>query len=400
MLKNPLYSLHGWLCTLFAIVTFGFISLGLLGLLSSYHGSSTLNALYRGHLLPLNQLQSLNEGYGTKVQNVILYLDAGVMTTREGVDSIRAVQDQVRRDWGAYKQAPHSHREELYIRIVDSLLGFADIEIENTLRYLEIQEEMGHRLLANQLYPIVGSLGPSVSPVLNQIQELSKVHLERAEVEYVQERKRAYLYLFLTGMLVFIGILLGPILGWATLKRIKHQLYQILGVLNGIGKGRLGLRIEGLYHEEFCMIGGGIHQLAQRLRDTLLALRHESKILTQTSLELNSISSHVLDDSKSHILQIKKTASLYREIALRLESALELMQNGDLGKAESQRRLQHSLAAIRNENIPQAVQSLSLIRQTALQSARGMDLLRHKAALLLQMSGQLDSRIGYFDDNC
>ena len=395
MHKHSLSSLRGWLFALFLATTAAFLVIGGIGLLGNHHGSRSLQSLYQEQVIPQHQLKVLSECYGSRVQNAIIRLDAGELTAEEGLDLIRAARDSASQNWSAYRGMDHDTVERRLILRLDSALIYADLEIENTIRYLEIQESMGKRLLANQLYPIVGSLNPSVRPVIEFLDTLGADHLRRAQLDYESENRRAGFYLFATMVLVIAGMLIGPIVGMRTLRRIDRQIDSILPALARMARGDLGVRVEANSHDELGLIGEGINRMAMSLHDLVNQMAADSGTLAQTSLELTTIAQHTLEDAKTHVQQTKQTAAVAQEIALRLESGLDMIAQ-PLLTADSTQRLRTTMLTLRNENMVSIVRGIASTRATAVQSARGVDLLRHKAQLLAQMSDRLSVRIRKF----
>jgi methyl-accepting chemotaxis protein len=395
MHKHPLTSLRGWLFLLFLGTTLGFLIIGGLGVLGSHHGSTSLQSLYHGHVIPLRQLKALGEYYGSEVQNVILRLDAGELTTDEGIAQIRTAQDSATHHWTNYRAGLHDSSSLRLLTHLDTALLYANMEIDNTLRYLEIQSATGNRMLANRLYPIVGSLNPSVRPVSAYLDTLSNIHLQRAHNEYKHEDKRAGLYLFITLLVVAAGMAIGPVVGLRTLQRINSQIGSILPALSRISQGDLQVRIDSPHHDELSLIADGINRMTQSLREIVAQTGSDSITLSQTSVELTTLARHALDDAKAHVQQTKQTAAIAQEIALRLESGIELL-NAPVFAPDSPQRLRSTLLTLRNENMVSVVRGLANTRATASQSARNVDLLRHKAQVLAQMSDQLSMRMRLF----
>lgn len=395
MYKHSLSSLRGWLFALFIGVSLGFFLLGGIGLVGNYHGERSLQSLYNDQVVPLHRIQVLTENYGMQVQNTILRLDAGELTADEGATLIRAAQDSVEASWAAYRGSEHDSIEKRLIHRLDSARVYADLEIANTLRYIEIQQAMGNRLLANQLYAIAGSLNPSVRPVLGILDTLGSVHLLRAQREYRHEARRAGAYLFATLVLVVVGMLIGPVVGMHTLRRINRQLDAILPALSRMAQGDLQVRIVSEINDEMGLIGDGINRMAQSLQEIVGQMGADSAALAQTSMELSTIARHAYEDAKNHVEQTKATAGVAKDIAVRLESGLELLVE-PAPHPDSLRQLRNALLTMRNEKMVAVVQGLASTRTTAVQSARGMDLLQHKAQFLSQMSDRLALRIRKF----
>jgi len=399
MHKHNLSSLRGWLFALFVGTTLGFILVGGLSLLSNYHGTRSLTNLYRNQLLPEHRINTLKEGYGALVQNILLRLDAGELTTDEAVIQLHSIKDTLTANWQAYRSIEHDSAALFWIKKLDTLLIYSDLEIESTLRYLEIQQSLGNRLLANQVYPIVGSLAPSVRPVQMVLDTLSDIQLRRAENAYLHERTRSASYLFVTMIVVGAIMLIGLLTGMRTLRSIDRQLGATLPALAKLAQGDLSVRIaRDSSHDELSLIGDGINRMAQSLQEMVGQMGADAATLAQTSLELTTFAQHTYADSKTHVEQTRQTAAVAQEIALRLESGLDLLAN-PIPSAESSKRLRATLLALRNENMVAVVQGLANTRATALQSVRGMDLLQHKARVLASISEQLTLRIRRFQGN-
>lgn len=395
MYKHSLSSLRGWLFLLFVGTTVGFLLIGTLGVLGSHHGSRSLKHLHNDEVVPLHRIKVLTESYGMRIPSTLLRLDAGELTVDEAIIAIRAAQDSARSNWKAYRDTDLDVSEKAIVSSLDTTLMYADLEVDNTLRYLEIQQSMGNRLLANQIYPIVGSLQPVIRPALLWLDSLSTVHLQRSQEEYQHADRRSFLYLAATLLLVLAGMLIGPLLGMRTLRNIDKQLGHILQSLSRMAKGDLTVRVASGSKDELGMIGNGIDNMAQSLREMVEQMNADASTLGQTSLELTTIVQHAYGDAKTHLQQTKQTAAVAQEIALRLESGIDLLGNPN-PPADIKERLRHSLLTLRNENMVQVVQGLANTRATAVQSARGMDLLNHKSQLLSGMADSLTLRIQRF----
>lgn len=395
MYKHSLTSLRGWLFALFVGTTLGFLLIGTLGVLGSYHGSRSLKHLHNDEVVPLHRIKVLTESYGMRIPSTLLRLDAGELTVDEAILAIRAAQDSARSNWSAYRDSDLDLSEKAIVGSLDTTLMYADLEVDNTLRYLEIQQSMGNRLLANQIYPIVGSLQPVIRPALEWLDSLSSVHLQRSQAEYQHADRRSFLYLAATLLLVLAGMLIGPLLGMRTLRNIDKQLGHILQSLARMAKGDLTVRVASGSKDELGMIGNGIDNMAQSLREMVEQMNADASTLGQTSLELTTIVQHAYGDAKTHLQQTKQTAAVAQEIALRLESGIDLLGNPN-PPADIKDRLRHSLLTLRNESMVQVVQGLANTRATAVQSARGMDLLNHKSQLLSGMADSLTLRIQRF----
>lgn len=180
-----------------------------------------------------------------------------------------------------------------------------------------------------------------------------------------------------------------------TLRNIDKQLGHILQSLARMAKGDLTVRVASGSKDELGMIGDGIDNMAQSLREMVEQMNADASTLGHTSLELTTIVQHAYGDAKTHLQQTKQTAAVAQEIALRLESGIDLLGNPN-PPADIKERLRHSLLTLRNENMVQVVQGLANTRATAVQSARGMDLLNHKSQLLSGMADSLTLRIQRF----
>lgn len=400
MRMYPLSSIRGWLLFLFIGTTLGFAVLGGISVASSQHGNSAIRSLYADQVVPLRLLKILTQAYGIQVQTAVVRLNSGEITTEEGLQAISEARDSIFHGYRQYKSSKHDPVTAELLPHLDTAMYYADIEIEGLLHYLEIQQGLGNRMLANQLDPMIGSLGPSSRPVVSLLDSLSRLHLGKAQSEYKKAESLSQSLLYISLGIVVAGLLFGPLVGLRTLHRIGNQLNAILPVLQKLGEGDLTAMVHSKSKDELGSIANGLDGMTKNLRILVEQMGADATILSQTSLDLGSVAEHVLADAKANMNLTKQAALQTRDAATKLEVAIQAIDlaeetlNGPNGT--SLRVPRNAILSMRNENMIAIVRALTELRATSVQSTRGVDGVRHKAGLLGQMARRLSDHMGRF----
>lgn len=293
-------SIRGRLNALGLLVVTGFLLAGGIGILATNATHTALQRAYENRLVPLRLLKVLSESYSSTIPSAIARMNNGEWTTSEGYGSILEARDSIQRCWRLYQALPLSPEETTVLHELQSDLSAADQEIEGLMHMLEIFQSQGRGLLSNQLSMVLNSMDPTVRPLSEKIDELTRIQMNLAGQEFRASESR---FFFIVGLLIAIIILLLAILFWAGMKLQKHimtQLHQTLPALEQIGRGDLRVHIDSQVHDEFADIAEGINQMAHSLRVLVGRMTHSSAHLGECSTEFTKLSANISNSSRAN----------------------------------------------------------------------------------------------------
>ncbi|WP_448560998.1 HAMP domain-containing methyl-accepting chemotaxis protein [Trichothermofontia sp.] len=164
----------------FAAPALALLGIGMFSLYSFYRIDHQIGTIYDDRVIPLQQLKTIADHYGFSVIDSVNKAHAGIITPQEAQRVIAAGMDEIQSTWAEYRRTRFTADEERLAQDVEALFVTVNAYLEELQRVLRTNDR-------TQLDRYDGPLYVKIDPVVNKIQELSKLQIEVAK----QERLKA-----------------------------------------------------------------------------------------------------------------------------------------------------------------------------------------------------------------
>jgi methyl-accepting chemotaxis protein len=283
--------------------------------------------MHQDRVVSLRLLKVVSDAYTRHVGDAVFRMNSGEITTAEGLNQIYAARDSIQQGWRLFQERNFSLPEAELVRGVQPLMSIADQEIEGILRAIEIFQENGNRMLANQLTMIQGSIDPSVRQVGEALDALARMQLNLAEQEFQDANTRFIRNFILMAIILALCTTIAIIASIIIYQKIMIQLHHMVPILQRITQGELTSLVQTDSTDELGTIAEGINAMVKSLRIMIGHISHGSSHLAENAKSLLQISELTIKNSRRYASHSASAANALTQISASISTHARSLAN-------------------------------------------------------------------------
>jgi methyl-accepting chemotaxis protein len=325
-------SIRAKLLVLLILPIFALAITVLLSLLELKHAHDELNEIYHSRVIPLKDLKVIADDYAVLVIDTANKLNAGLMTTNEGISNLDTASKSIQEKWLAYQQLQHSAEEDALGEQAEQLFGPANKAISEFKSFL--QQSSGD--LTGQLDNFDGPLYKSIDPIGEKITDLVNYQLSQTNIAVTQmDEDYENNFVVLIGSTVLLTTLLAG-LGFVIYQSIRRPIEHLRSTMETISeKSNLTLTVDVTGKDELATIGHSFNKMIAQMRDLINQINKSSKHLSSSAHELNSVSKSAQKNIAFQNQEVQQVAAAMNEMASTVTDVAKSAELADLAAQDT-----------------------------------------------------------------
>jgi methyl-accepting chemotaxis protein WspA len=304
---NVKWRLAGFVCFMLLLIA----GAGLGGLNGMKSANLSLSNVYKGQVLPLSDLRSLESQFQEVVTLVDkslfeeITLDEALTRIEEGKVAFHRMNEKLIK----YGSDTLTQEEGNWLAEVEPLLARTDDIINKVIIMLtEKNKEALDRYTDESLYPIAAELKSMVGETVQKSLDAVKIEYEHAQSRYSNSLKAFTLTLLLAlGISLFASILL--------VRTINNPLARLTKAIEFITNGDLTKRLQYDRNDEFGVLIEGFNKMADYMCDLVADIQESGIKVTSSITELAATNKQQEATASEHAATTSEIAASTTEIA-------------------------------------------------------------------------------------
>ena len=347
------------------------VLIGALGLYGMQQGVRGLNTVYQDRVVPLKDLRTMADLYAVSIVDNTHKAADGALSPALALQGILAAERQLKDTWQAY-MATYLVPEEARLAQVTAQQMLDTQPSIDQLKILLQNADLPalQQFRAQKLYPAIDPIGTDFS-------QLIEIQLKVAADEYAKAASSAQNALWLTGLLLALGLVFGVAIAWRTIHTLGKQLgaepADVVALANQIAQGKLNQAIS-LRENDNSSILAAIASMRSTLHTTMLTIEQSADHLTASAHQLASTSSQVMSSSEAQSDAAASMAAAVEELTTSIAqisdnaaaASMDSANSSDL--AQQGERIMHETADDMQATLTTVQQTVVEIEQLSKQS--------------------------------
>jgi methyl-accepting chemotaxis protein len=297
--------------------------------------NNVLATVYNDRVVPLRQLKSVSDAYGSGVVDTAAKVAAGALAPQDGLKALAAAQATIAREWKAYRATCLNADEAALVDQARAPMQRADAastQLEAMLRAGDLEPIKA--FVAKDMYP-------AIDPVAGIFDKLTAVQLDVAGAEYRQSQVDYAQVLWISVAASALAVALAAVAAWRLIVSITRGIDEAVKVAETVAGGDLSSRIVVGRRDE---TGRLLHAL-QRMNTSLMGLvgdvRGASESIATGSSQIANGNADLSQRTEEQASNLQQTAASMEQLTATVK------QNADTALVATQLASTASAAAAR-----------------------------------------------------
>ncbi|QRK11055.1 methyl-accepting chemotaxis protein [Archangium violaceum] len=286
------------------------VGVGLLGVRGMGTTAAGLETVYKDRVVPLWQIKAISDMYAINVVDTAHKVHAGVLTWTQGRLRVDEARDIVRRMWESYLATVLVDEEHRLVERITPAMKEANVAVER-LREILAQED-AQRLeafISRELYP-------DIDPVTTLLDELGKVQLQVAQLEFERSVTRYEGTRTATLISIGAGLLSGLLLAFFIMRSITRPLAEAVELAQRIAEGDLTVRATRSQRDETGRLLGSMNEMSERLSGTIGEVLDGARSLAAASEQVSSTAQSLSQGTSEQAASIEETSASIQQMTV------------------------------------------------------------------------------------
>ncbi|SFM34396.1 methyl-accepting chemotaxis protein [Marinobacter zhejiangensis] len=325
-------------------------------------------SLYDDRVVPLQQLKSISDSYAVNVIDAVNKANAGLISSTEATQAIRAAEDTIQGEWTRYLATQLTEDEEKLASESERALTRANQAIETAVQTLSgINGSASGRLSS-----LIGPLYQAIDPVTGKIDALMQLQLDEAaniRDASLALHDRTVVILFVGAMVLLLVMLaLGLLIGRSISSPIQYLQQMILRIADN---SDLSLRLTVTGTDEISATSSSLNTMLQKMEGLVQRLSGATAEVASAAEEMSAVSNQTQQSIASQAEQTDQVATAMNQMSAASQdvarsaneaqsaanNADELSEEGRQKGQDNRRRLETLSSEV--ANIVEAIRSLA-----------------------------------------
>ena len=334
------------------------VFIGYKGLIGMNTSNDDFKNVYDNRIIPLEQLKIVVDMYAVNIVDTSHKARNGNMSFKEAIESIKAAQTTIQKQWTAYIQTELTPEEAKLASQAKELFIKADKSIERLMSILEKNDATAlSEYTIHELYP-------NIDPISEAVASLVTLQLKEAEVKY-QHAQKEYTQTFMINLvLLILAIVISSILAYVTIRSITASAHSFQTTMDYVARHKdMTKVIDHPANDELRIISESFNALLTEVKKALGVSKELAIENAFVAQELSSTSLEIGKRAEEESVIVNTTTNNIRTIVEKIHDSkeqAELVQRITLEAEKSLHSAKESLVSTFNELNETAMVELEL----------------------------------------
>jgi methyl-accepting chemotaxis protein len=297
--------------------------------------NDVLGTVYNDRVVPLRQLKSVADGYGSGVVDTAVKVASAALTPQDGLKSLEAAQATIARDWKAYLSTYLNADETALVAQAGPLMQRADAAAT----------QLDALLRAGDLEPVKAfvtkDMYPAIDPVAGVVDKLTAVQLDVAGAEYKQSQVDYGRVLWTCVVVSALAVVVASVLAWRLILSITGGIDEAVKVAETVANGDLSSRIVVRRRDETGRLMGALQRMNANLTGIVGDVRGASESIATGSSQIANGNADLSQRTEEQASNLQQTAASMEQLTATVK------HNADTAQVATQLASTATAAAVR-----------------------------------------------------
>ena len=270
--------------------------------------NAALGTVYNDRVVPLKQLKSVSDGYGSGVVDTAAKVAAGTLPPADGLTALRAARATLAREWKAYLATYLNADETTLVAQAGPLMKRADAAADQLDALIKAGDLDGVKAFAAK------DMYPAIDPVGTVMDKLTAVQLDVAAEEF-RKSQATYTQVFWNSLVVSgVAIVLCSLFAWRLIAAITGGIDEAVKVAETVAGGDLGSRIVVRTHDETGRLMTALQKMNANLLGIVGDVRNASEQIATGSSQIANGNADLSQRTEEQASNLQQTAASMEQL--------------------------------------------------------------------------------------
>jgi methyl-accepting chemotaxis protein len=270
--------------------------------------NAVLGTVYNDRVVPLRQLKSVSDGYGSGVVDTAAKVASGTLTPQQGLQALKTAQATIAREWGAYLATYLNGDEAALVAQARPLMQRADAAAARLEAMLSAGDlEPIKAFAANDMYP-------AIDPVAGVFDKLTAVQLDVAGAEYKRSQVAYVQVLWISVVVSALAVAAASIVAWRLIAAITRGIDQAVKVAETVADGDLSSHIVVGRRDETGRLMGALQRMNANLMGIVGDVRGASESIATGSSQIANGNADLSQRTEEQASNLQQTAASMEQL--------------------------------------------------------------------------------------
>ena len=272
--------------------------------------NAALGTVYNDRVVPLKQLKSVSDGYGSGVVDTAAKVAAGTLPPADGLTALRAARATLAREWKAYLATYLNADETTLVAQAGPLMKRADAAADQLDALIKAGDLDGVKAFAAK------DMYPAIDPVGTVMDKLTAVQLDVAAEEF-RKSQATYTQVFWNSLVVSgVAIVLCSLFAWRLIAAITGGIDEAVKVAETVAGGDLGSRIVVRTHDETGRLMTALQKMNANLLGIVGDVRNASEQIATGSSQIANGNADLSQRTEEQASNLQQTAASMEQLTV------------------------------------------------------------------------------------
>jgi methyl-accepting chemotaxis protein len=270
--------------------------------------NDVLGTVYNDRVVPLRQLKSVADGYGSGVVDTAAKAATGATPPAAGVQALEAARATIAREWKAYLATYLNPQEEALVDQARPLMQRADAAADRLDALLKAGDVDGVKaFVAHDMYP-------AIDPVAGVFDKLTAVQLDVAGAEYRQSQVDYGRVVWICVLASAVAVAAAAAFAWALIGQITRGIDEAVKVAETVAAGDLRSRIDVRRRDETGRLMGALQRMNASLVAIVGDVRGASESIATGSSQIANGNADLSQRTEEQASNLQQTAASMEQL--------------------------------------------------------------------------------------
>ncbi len=270
--------------------------------------NDVLATVYNDRVVPLRQLKSVSDGYGSGVVDTAAKVAAGTLAPPDGLRALDTARATIAREWKAYLATYLNADETALVAQAGPLMLHADATVDRLEAMLKAGDVEAVKLFAaKQMYP-------DIDPLASVFDKLTAVQLEVAGAEYRQSQVDYAKVMWISVAVSALAVVAATIVAWRLIAAITQGIDEAVKVAETVAGGDLSSRIVVRRRDETGRLMGALQRMNANLTGIVGDVRSASESIATGSSQIANGNADLSQRTEEQASNLQQTAASMEQL--------------------------------------------------------------------------------------
>lgn len=290
------------------------LAVGALGIIGMKKTVASTDILYKDHVLPLKELQTISDMYAVNIVKSVQRIrdnsfSGDKLLWDDGLKSVEEALLATDAKWKDYVALEHTEKEKKLIALTQPLFDVANAPLNKLRDVLKSQDQQN----LNNFF--IDELNPTIEPIEQRLAELTALHMEEARETYARARALFKIVLAAAIASIAVGVVLAVIFGYLIVTDIIKPLTGLGETVEQLAGGDLTASIHYESNDEIGYLSRDINKMIHSFDNMISGmLTTENRVIASVQ-KLRSEAENTAQGAKNQSIQAAHIATSAGEMS-------------------------------------------------------------------------------------